>query len=173
MEEKCSVQFEYGKPVGFDGNSQEYKDMKEIEDLIVKAFNLAVRQFLMGEDMEVFVMFTNNEYIQRVNEKQRDINEPTDVLSFPMLEAIDGTAVCGDSDINPETDRIMLGDIIISLEQAARQAVQYGHSLKREITFLALHGLLHLMGYDHDELPREELMFKKQEDILNELGIGR
>jgi len=173
MEDKCLVQFEYSKTVGFDKSSQEYNDMKEIEKKIIVAFNIAVRQFLMGEDLEVFIMFTNNEHIKKVNKEQRDLNEPTDVLSFPMMEACDGAAVCNDFDINPETDRIMMGDIIVSLDAAAMQAVQYGHSLTREITFLAVHGLLHLMGYDHNVLPREELMFDKQKEILEEAGITR
>lgn len=173
MEEKCSVQFEYGDPVRFEDASLEYQGMQKIEDMITQAMNLAAKGFLMGEDLEVFVMFTNNEGIRKVNCEQRDIDAPTDVLSFPLLEAFDGESVCHEEDINPETDRIMLGDIIISLEKAAEQAQQYGHSLMREITFLALHGMFHLMGYDHEEPEREKLMFTKQEEILQELQVTR
>lgn len=172
-ERKCLVQFEYGAPVRFEEGSLEYKGMWEIENAIVEACNLAVKNFLMGDDVEVFVMFTNNEGIRRVNKEQREIDAPTDVLSFPLLEAFDGEAVCYEEDINPETDRVMLGDIIISLERAAEQAEEYGHSILREITFLALHGMLHLMGYDHEEEEREKLMFDKQNKILNELNILR
>lgn len=173
MEHKCEVQFEYGEPVQFAEGSLEKKGMEAVEEAIVKACNLAVKGFLPGEDMEVFVMFTNNESIQRVNKEQRDVDAPTDVLSFPLLEAMDGEAVCHEEDVNPETDRIMLGDIIISLERAAEQATQYGHSLLREITFLAVHGMYHLMGYDHDVPEREQLMFQKQEAVLQELNITR
>ena len=173
MEEKCLVQFEYGTPVRFSEDSQEYKGMKQIEAVITKAFNLAVKKYLMGEDLEVFVLFTNNEDIQKVNREQREIDAPTDVLSFPLMNAFDGETVCYEEDINPETDRFMMGDIIISLERAAEQAQEYGHSLIREVTFLAVHGMFHLMGYDHEDKDREELMFKKQEEILKELSILR
>lgn len=173
MEHKCEVQFEYSEQMQFAEGSLEQKGMDAIEDSIVKACNLAVKGFLPGEDMEVFVMFTNNAGIQRVNKEQRDLDAPTDVLSFPLLDARDGDAVCYEEDVNPETDRLMLGDIIISLERAAEQAVQYGHSLLREITFLAVHGMYHLMGYDHDEPEREAEMFAKTEAVLQELGITR
>ena len=173
MEDKCLVQFEYSEPIKFDENSLEFKGMKKIEEVIEKTLNLAVKKFLMGEDLEVFVMFTNNEGIQKINEEQREIDSPTDVLSFPLLNAFDGEAQCFEEDVNPETDRIMMGDIIISLERAAEQAESYGHSLLREITFLALHGMLHLMGYDHMEPDREEVMLERQRSILNELNIMR
>ena len=157
----------------FQEGSLERKGMETVEKVIVDACNLAVKGFLPGEDMEVFIMFTNNENIQRVNKEQREVDAPTDVLSFPLLDAQDGEAVCYEEDVNPETDRLMLGDIIISLERAAEQATQYGHSLLREITFLAVHGMFHLMGYDHDVPEREQLMFAKQEAVLQELNITR
>ena len=157
----------------FQEGSLERKGMETVEKVIVDACTLAVKGFLPGEDMEVFIMFTNNENIQRVNKEQREVDAPTDVLSFPLLDAQDGEAVCYEEDVNPETDRLMLGDIIISLERAAEQATQYGHSLLREITFLAVHGMFHLMGYDHDVPEREQLMFAKQEAVLQELNITR
>ena len=174
----CAVEFDDN---ALDNALLEPESFKDIKLMIEQSFDIASSEYIIGGDMggnageklEVFVMFTNNEEMQRINKEQRDIDTPTDVLSFPLMEAFDGKAVCYELDINPETDRLMMGDIIISLEQAAKQAVQYGHSLLREITFLALHGLLHLMGYDHQDPMREQVMRNKQREILDELNIKR
>jgi probable rRNA maturation factor len=123
-----------------------YKDFKNI---ITKATEME------GYDGgEISIAFVNNEKIKELNNKFRNINEETDVLSFPMDEEI-------------------LGDIIISAEKALSQSKDYGHSFKREICYLVTHGILHLLGYDHKTDGEKKEMRKKEERILKELEIKR
>lgn len=131
-------------------------------------------------ECEVNITFTDDNGIRILNRDFRGIDLPTDVLSFPMAEYSppadfsmleDEEAVV--SYFNPESGELLLGDIVISLERANSQAVQYGHSLKRELCFLAAHSMLHLMGYDHIKEGEREVMEAKQEEILNALGITR
>ena len=112
---------------------------------------------------EVSILITNDAEIQRLNYRFRGINKPTDVLSFPQYTS--KTQI----PLNAEN----LGDIIISLPRAQAQSEEFGHSLRRELAFLAAHGLLHLLGYDHEQPGGEREMFRKQEDILAKLGIAR
>lgn len=116
---------------------------------------------------EVSVSFVDDTEIRKLNNEFRDIDKSTDVLSFPLGED-------NEYDYNNETDAYMLGDIVISLETAARQARDYGHSLEREIGFLTVHSILHLLGYDHVEDRLEaRIMREKEEAILDKLGISR
>ena len=114
------------------------------------------------------------EQIQELNKSFREVDKVTDVLSFPTCDnptrgAI--TVVC--EDVNPETDLVNIGDIVICLERAKEQAKEYGHSLKRKLAFLSLHGLLHLLGYDHIEPDDEKQMIALQKEILDQAGITR
>ena len=126
-----------------------------------------VNEKLTNELYEVSVTFVDDEQIHELNKKYRDIDRPTDVLSFPLGEN-------GKYDKNPETGANLLGDIVISLERAVAQANMYGHSLNREIGFLTVHSMLHLLGYDHEkggiELVR---MREKEEAVLTQLGLKR
>ena len=120
-----------------------------------------------GKDAEVSVSFVNDKQIHELNKEHRSIDRPTDVLSFPLGED-------GKYDINYETGACLLGDIVISLETATRQAQVYGHSLEREVGFLTVHSMLHLLGYDHEESSlQERIMREKEEAILSQLGISR
>ena len=120
-----------------------------------------------GDIAEVSVTLVDNESIKQLNKEFRDKNKVTDVISFP-LGAYD------DYDINPENGAYMLGDIVISMEKAHAQAIEYGHSLIREVGFLATHSTLHLLGYDHEDDPQgEKVMFELQDRILNSLNITR
>ena len=110
-------------------------------------------------DGEICIELTNDEIIHQVNRDYRHVDRPTDVLSFPTFE--------GEELISAPDGH--LGDIMISVETAKRQAFELGHSLEREVMFLAIHGTLHVLGYDHMEPEDEEIMTKKQRDILNEL----
>ena len=110
---------------------------------------------------EFNIIFVDDEEIQRINREYRKIDRVTDVISF---------ALCDDPD-NEMVDE--LGDIFIDLDQAFRQADDYGHSITREVAFLAVHGYLHLCGYDHMTKEDEEIMFKKQDEILNKAKITR
>lgn len=119
------------------------------------------------ENAEVSVSFVDNKKIQELNSQFRQIDRSTDVLSFPLGEN-------GVYDFNNETESYMLGDIVISLETAEYQAHIYGHSLEREIGFLTVHSMLHLLGYDHESSKRDAIVMRdKEENILEKLGISR
>lgn len=119
-------------------------------------------------DAEVSVTFVTNEAIQEINKEYRGKDAPTDVISFAMEELGEG-----ETDIVGSDEPRMLGDIIISLDRTREQAADYGHSFERELGFLAVHGFLHLLGYDHMTEEDEKKMFSKQEEILSSLGITR
>ncbi len=122
---------------------------------------------------EVDVLFTDDAGIHAVNRDTRGVDRPTDVLSFPMFELSPGEKPA-EKDADPATGLIPLGDMCISLERAAAQAAEYGHSLEREVCYLAVHSVLHLLGYDHlDEGPMKAQMREREEAILGTLGIGR
>lgn len=114
--------------------------------------------------------------IQRLNVEYRQVDSVTDVLSFPTADVnrqqINLSEFALDS-INPETCRLNIGDVVICLDRAREQAEEYGHSLKRETCFLALHGLLHLLGYDHVDASDEAEMTSLQAEILHLAGIDR
>lgn len=124
---------------------------------------------------DVYVMLTDDNGIKELNAEHRKIDRATDVLSFPMLELTPGEPiVVGPLELDPETGRLMLGDMVISVERARAQAEEYGHSLTRELCFLAVHSTLHLLGYDHEKSEEEEaIQFGLQEEILAECGITR
>lgn len=117
--------------------------------------------------VEVSVSFISNEEIRRLNEQYRHKNVPTDVLSFPLGQ----NGVYGK---NEATGAYMLGDIVISAEKAFEQAAMFGHTIQREIGFLTVHSMLHLLGYDHVNGEAEsKLMREKEESVLKKLGISR
>ena len=116
---------------------------------------------------EVNVTFVDDAEIHKLNLEHRGIDKASDVLSFPLGEN-------GVYDINPENGAKMLGDIVISVDHAVKQAKLYEHSLQREIAFLTVHSMLHLLGYDHVNDGLEEMrMREKEEDVLNRLGVVR
>lgn len=133
---------------------------------IVKEAIVKVGELYGLETAEVSITLTDNVYIHELNMKYRHIDRPTDVLSFALNEGDEPEIVDG-----PVVN--MLGDIIISVERATEQAAEYGHSIEREIAFLTVHGMLHLLGYDHmEEVDRVEM--RKEEDyVMDKLGIGR
>lgn len=119
-------------------------------------------------DFEVSLTFTDNAGIRQINKEYRGIDRETDVLSFPM------TGEGEEFTVDPETDSFNLGDIVISLEKAAAQAEEYGHSFQREVAFLTVHSMLHLLGYDHERSEEEEKeMFGKQDIVLEAMGLER
>ncbi len=153
------------------------QDKIEISGELFGKIKLSIEKALeyedFTEDAEISLTFVDNEAIRELNNASRNKDSATDVLSFPMLEADeDGTLIIYDEDI--VDGRVLLGDIVISAERAAEQAEEYGHSLVREMCFLAVHSVLHLLGYDHERSKEEEkIQFEKQEEILNILGITR
>jgi len=142
------------------GNSISMK----IRGIIKSAINAAVAEIMPEKSFEVSVMLTNNAEIHELNLQHRNMDKPTDVLSFPMWED-------GDFDIIDDGN-IPLGDIVISMEQASTQAENYAHSLEREVGFLTVHSMLHLFGYDHETSAEDEtVMFALQDKILASMEL--
>lgn len=143
-----------------------------INESIVEEIKTAIK--LIGklydvDNHEVSITLTDDTTIHKLNKEYRGIDRPTDVLSFAFLESDEPEIITDDTDEAMDS----LGDIIISVERAENQAEDYGHSLRREIVFLTVHGMLHLLGYDHmKDVDRLE-MEKEQEYIMTRLGIGR
>lgn len=150
--------------------SNRQKDIKipsGIRLLIRRCCHAVLRMEGFDDAAEVSVSFVNNEQIQQLNYEFRNKDMPTDVLSFPLGEN-------GSYDRNPETGALQLGDIVISIERAMEQARMYGHTLQREIGFLTVHSMLHLMGYDHEAGGLEQMrMREKEEAVLESLGLQR
>jgi len=144
----------------------------ELTDKIKALLEKVCRESLVYEefeqDCEISLSLVTNDEIQEINKQFRNIDSPTDVLSFPQLTFEDGET----ADVN-ENEEIVLGDIIISVEKAKEQANEFGHSLERELAFLAVHSMLHLMGYDHMVQEEEEDMFRRQKEILLNAGVPR
>ena len=128
-------------------------------------------------ECEVNVLLTNDNEIEKMNEEFRDIGRSTDVLSFPMIEYSSPADFEGFEDeielFDPDTDELLLGDIVISMDHVYAQAEEYGHAPKRELAFFISHSMLHLMGYDHMEEEERRLMEDRQRDIMEKAGIPR
>lgn len=118
-----------------------------------------------GIDGELSVLLVDDEQIHELNREYRGVDKPTDVLSFAMTE--------GEEEMLAPGEESLLGDIVISISRAMMQAEEYGHSFERELGFLAVHGFLHLIGYDHDTKENEQVMFTKQEKILQAKNLNR
>ncbi len=129
-------------------------------------------------EAEISVLITDNEEIRSINREYRQIDRPTDVLSFPMLEYETPSDFSKTEEefcdcFNPESGELMLGDIILSADKIEEQAETYGHSKERELAFLVAHSMLHLFGYDHMEEEERLIMEQKQEEILQKKGYKR
>lgn len=150
--------------------SNDQKDVKiptGVRMLVRRCCNAVLVNENFSGSAEVSVTFVNDEQIRELNRQYRNIDKSTDVLSFPL--GIDGVY-----DINNDTGAQMLGDIVISMQHAVDQAEMYGHSLQREIGFLTVHSMLHLLGYDHESGGLEMVrMREKEETVLTQLGLKR
>ena len=142
--------------LNFSGTSD-----KEVKALIKKSCLAVLKAEGFGENAEVSVLLTDSEEVRALNREYRNKDETTDVLSFPMNE------------INPENGYVMLGDIVINANAVKRQSEEFGHSYEREIAFLTIHSMLHLLGYEHEHDPAgEKLMRERQTKILESLNLG-
>lgn len=140
------------------------QQMAEVEKLLLHAAKIEK----LEEDGELSFTFVDNEKIREINNEYRGKNQPTDVISFAMEELGEGEVEI----VGMEMPRV-LGDIIISVPRAKEQAEDYGHSYERELGFLAVHGFLHLLGYDHMTDEDEKVMTNKQKEILETYGLSR
>lgn len=148
-------------------NQREVKIPVGLRLLVRKCCQAVLATENFNKDAEVSVSFVNNNEIRQLNRVYRDKDKPTDVLSFPLGEN-------GVYDLNNETGAYLLGDVVISMETAVKQAHIYGHSLEREVGFLTVHSMLHLLGYDHETSALDAAkMHEKEEIILESLGISR
>lgn len=148
-----------------------------VNDSQIAFIRRAVRTVLAAEGVdfpcEVDVLVTGDEEIRELNREARQVDKATDVLSFPAFDLEPGE-LPGPEDADPGTGLVPLGDMMISLEHVAAQAKEYGHSNRRELAYLTVHSVLHLLGYDHmDEGPMKRRMREREEAILGELGITR
>ena len=137
------------------------EEIKEI-DTINELLNFVIKKENL-ENCLFNIIIVDNDYIHKLNKEYRGIDRPTDVISFALEDEID----------NVKLDFRVLGDIYISLDKTYEQAKLYNHSFLRELSFLTIHGVLHLLGYNHIQKEDEEIMFKKQDELLNEFGIVR
>lgn len=153
--------------VSITNNQREVKIPSGIRLLIRRCCNAVLREEKFQGSAEISVSFVNNLEIRRLNAFYRKKDIETDVLSFPLGEN-------GAYDLNPETNAYSLGDIVISIETAVKQAEVFGHSIQREIAFLTVHSMLHLLGYDHEAEGRDALLMReKEERVLTALGVPR
>lgn len=142
----------------FNETKEEVKELETIEKLVNYALECE-----QVKNAECNIILVDNKRIHEINKEYRNIDRPTDVISFALEDVKDFTY----------HDFRLLGDIYISLPKAKEQAEIYGHSFLRELSFLAVHGILHLLGYDHIKKEEEKIMFQRQEEILNGYGIKR
>lgn len=146
---------------------------KKLKDLIKESAKATLEFFDLRQDVEISVVLTDNDGIRVLNKLHRNIDRPTDVLSFPMFEYDEKGDIEEDYAELSDMGEICIGDIVISLERATEQAQEYGHSFEREVGFLTVHSMLHLLGYDHMTPDEEEEMFGYQREILDEIGLKR
>ncbi len=144
----------------FNETNEEIKDIEILKPLLEYAKNI---ENLEDTELEFSVIIVDNKRIHEINKEYRGIDRPTDVISFALED---------NEEIEFDHYRV-LGDIYISIDKVKEQAKEYGHSEKRELAFLTIHGFLHLLGYDHMKPEEEKIMFEKQEEILNGFGITR
>ena len=135
------------------------------EEVIERVCQEAALVYGLGPNAESSILLCHNEYIHELNKQYRDIDRPTDVLSFALNE--------GEEDGYDGPDTALLGDIVISLDKVQEQADEYGHSFERELAYLTIHGMLHILGYDHMEPDDKAEMRKEEEFILTRLGYVR
>lgn len=137
-------------------------------ELVHRLLTFAAQEEEVPMESEVSLTFVHNDEIQELNRDYRQKDAPTDVISFALQEEGEG-----ELQVIGEEIPIMLGDIVISIDKAKEQAEEYGHPLERELGFLALHGFLHLLGYDHINKEDSKKMFSRQKEILDAYGLSR
>ncbi len=157
----------------FEDEQDKVEFTEELESIVQRAVSTVMDVLECSDtDCEVSVLITDNEGIQKINRENRDIDSPTDVLSFPILEFDDDGVMIEESG-DYDGDLLLLGDIVISLERAKEQALEYGHSLEREVGFLSAHSALHLMGFDHQGEEDTPVMRAHEKAVMERMGLKR
>lgn len=145
--------------------NEEYEEV--IKEVITKCF---LEEKLNNTNIYVSITLTNPENIRKINKNYRKVDAETDVLSFPMFEKDEIDEIIQSNEYDTYD---ILGDIVISIDRVKKQATEYGHSFKRELAYMVVHGFYHLMGYDHIKEEDKQIMRPKEEKILQELNITR
>lgn len=152
-------------------NRQTKVDASGLEALVERAIKATLEEEEVVDEVEVSVSFVDNEEIRKLNKYYRGIDSSTDVLSFPLMEFEEIEE--GEEDEKDAEGIYPIGDIVISLEKAKEQAEEYGHSFEREVAYLTVHSMLHLLGYDHETEEERKLMREKEEKVMERLGLRR
>ncbi|MBU3098477.1 MULTISPECIES: rRNA maturation RNase YbeY [Clostridium] len=162
-----------------DNRQNKIEVTKELETVIKDVIEYTLCEEKLSIDNEVSVIFIDNEEIKEINKKYRGIDKITDVLSFPMLNYPENK-VFKEVYINYKFDqsdlydeKLVIGDVALSLERAKLQSEEFGHSFIRECAYLTVHSILHLLGYDHMEEDQKNIMRKREEEILNKFSLSR
>lgn len=162
-----------------DNRQKKLEVTEEFINKLSDVCDFALKEEEVDKDYQISLLFVDNDEIKEINEETRGINKATDVLSFPMLDYENGK-VYKDMYIGYEFDEtymdgneLVLGDMVLSLEKALEQSIEYNHSYEREVSYLVVHSILHLLGYDHMEEEEKKIMRKREEEILNKLKIIR
>lgn len=152
--------------VTLENNQEEIQVPEELEATLKKAMDIVAEKENLRDNAEVDITLVNVDEIHELNKQYRGIDRPTDVLSFALDE--------GDEEPEVEDEEVehLLGDVIICAQKAVEQGEEFGHGLTREMTYLAVHGMLHLLGYDHMEEEDKKVMRAREEDILRELDLA-
>lgn len=155
----------------------------EVNEELVNIINEVCEKALRAEEVnipyQISLLFVDNEEIRDINRETRGIDKATDVLSFPMLDYPKDKVfkeVYKDTKFNEiylDGEELVLGDMVLSLERAKEQSIEYNHSFNREVCYLVVHSILHLLGYDHMEDEEKKRMRKREEEILGDLNITR
>ncbi|BDR84543.1 rRNA maturation RNase YbeY [Clostridium tetani] len=162
-----------------DNRQNKIKTQEDLDKLINEIIDYALKKEEVDIGYEISVIYVHNEIIKEINNDTRGINKETDVLSFPMLEYPKGRVFSesyreysfGVEYLNE--GNLVLGDIVLSLEKALEQSKEYNHSFLREVCYLVVHSVLHLLGYDHIDEEEKVIMRKKEEEILESFNISR
>lgn len=153
--------------VYFDNRQEEMEIDSNLLKILESVVNLVLKKQGINTPVEVSISFVDNREIQALNKTYRNIDKSTDVLSFPLIEAEEVKA------IDKLRGEILLGDIIISIPKTLVQAEEYGHSFTREVSYLTVHGMLHLLGYDHMNSEEKTIMREKEKEVMKDLKINR
>ncbi|MBN7573851.1 rRNA maturation RNase YbeY [Clostridium beijerinckii] len=162
-----------------DNRQNKVEASEELIERLTEVIEFALKEEEVNMKCEISLLFVDNNEIKEINNETRGINRETDVLSFPMLE-YENKKVFKDiykdykfSQCDFDGDELVLGDIVLSLEKALEQSKEFNHSYEREASYLVVHSVLHLLGYDHMEDDDKTIMRSREEDILNKLNIIR
>lgn len=159
-------------------DDEDYQISDEFKELGIEAIDKSLDFLEFDYDVDVTITTTTNDEIQLINKDHRHIDKATDVLSFPMIEwptpcDYDYLEANMFTNINPDTECVVLGDIVLSMDKVKSQALEYGHSIEREYVFLIVHSMLHLFGYDHMVESEEQQMINMQKNILKTIDYEK